>query len=130
MQGRGVLMSAESYRIAVGADHGGVELKNAIVEALKGTAHEVIDYGTQGTDSVDYPDFANEVGRAVHEERSDRGDDTERSGGDGRANTGGSGGGRSRTTRSGGDRRGQGGQDRSGGERSGYGSGGEQKGER
>lgn len=73
MQGRGVLMSAESYRIAVGADHGGVELKNAIVEALKGTAHEVIDYGTHGTDSVDYPDFANEVGRAVHEERSDRG---------------------------------------------------------
>ena len=73
MQGRGVLMSAESYRIAVGADHGGVELKNAIVEALKGTAHEVIDYGTQGTDSVDYADFANEVARAVHEGRSDRG---------------------------------------------------------
>ncbi len=66
-------MSAESYRIAVGADHGGVELKNAIVEALKSTAHEVIDYGTQGTDSVDYSDFAHEVGRAVHEERSDRG---------------------------------------------------------
>lgn len=73
MQGRGVLMSAESYRIAVGADHGGVELKNAIVEALKSTAHEVIDYGTQGMDSVDYPDFAHEVGRAVHEDRSDRG---------------------------------------------------------
>ena len=73
MQGRGVLMSAESYRIAVGADHGGVELKNAIVEALKGTAHEVIDYGTHGADSVDYPDFAHEVARAVHEERSDRG---------------------------------------------------------
>ncbi len=66
-------MSAESYRIAVGADHGGVELKNAIVEALKSTAHEVIDYGTQGTDSVDYPDFAHEVGRAGHEDRSDRG---------------------------------------------------------
>ena len=73
MQGRGVLMSAESYRIAVGADHGGVELKNAIVEALKSNAHEVIDYGTQGMDSVDYPDFAHEVGRAVHEDRSDRG---------------------------------------------------------
>lgn len=73
MQGRGVLMSAESYRIAIGADHGGVELKNAIVEALKSTAHEVIDYGTQGMDSVDYPDFAHEVGRAVHEDRSDRG---------------------------------------------------------
>ena len=73
MQGRGVLMSAESYRIAVGADHGGVELKNAIVEALKGTGHEVVDYGTNGTESVDYSDFANEVARAVNEERADRG---------------------------------------------------------
>ncbi|MCL4170688.1 UNVERIFIED_CONTAM: hypothetical protein GTU68_025333, partial [Idotea baltica] len=35
--------------------------------------HEVIDYGTHGTDSVDYSDFANEVGRAVNEERANRG---------------------------------------------------------
>lgn len=66
-------MSAESYRIAVGADHGGVELKNALVEALKAAGREVVDYGTHGTDSVDYSDFANEVARAVHEERADRG---------------------------------------------------------
>ncbi len=66
-------MSAKSFRIAVGADHGGVELKDAIVEALKGAGHEVIDYGTHGTGSVDYSDFANEVGRAVHEERAERG---------------------------------------------------------
>ena len=66
-------MSAQSIRIAIGADHGGVELKNAIVEVLHGAGHEVIDYGTHGTDSVDYSDFANEVGRAVHEERADRG---------------------------------------------------------
>lgn len=66
-------MSAESYRIAVGADHGGVELKKAIVEALKKAGRDVVDYGTHGTDSVDYPDFANEVARAVHEERADRG---------------------------------------------------------
>ncbi|MEN8694380.1 MAG: ribose 5-phosphate isomerase B [Akkermansiaceae bacterium] len=66
-------MSAPSIRVAVGADHGGVELKNAIVAALQGAGHEVIDYGTNGTESVDYSDFANEVGRAVHEERADRG---------------------------------------------------------
>ncbi|MFT6181537.1 MAG: glycine hydroxymethyltransferase [Akkermansiaceae bacterium] len=66
-------MNADSYRIAVGADHGGVELKNAIVEALKKAGHEVVDYGTHGTESVDYPDFANEVARAVNEERVDRG---------------------------------------------------------
>ncbi|MGJ8697430.1 MAG: ribose 5-phosphate isomerase B [Verrucomicrobiaceae bacterium] len=66
-------MSAKAIRIAVGADHGGVELKNAIVEALKGGGHEVTDYGTHGSESVDYSDFANEVGRAVNEERADRG---------------------------------------------------------
>ena len=66
-------MSAESYRIAVGADHGGVELKNALVEALKAAGREIVDYGTHVTDSVDYSDFANEVARAVHEERADRG---------------------------------------------------------
>jgi len=66
-------MNAELYRVAVGADHGGVELKNAIVEALQSAGREVIDYGTHGSDSVDYSDFANEVGRAVHEGRADRG---------------------------------------------------------
>jgi len=70
---KGHLMSADSYRITVGADHGGVELKNAIVEALKGAGHEVVDYGTHGTESVDYSDYANEVARAVNEGRADRG---------------------------------------------------------
>jgi glycine hydroxymethyltransferase len=66
-------MSADFYRIVVGADHGGVKLKNAIVEALKGAGREVVDYGTHGTESVDYSDYANEVARAVNEERADRG---------------------------------------------------------
>ena len=66
-------MSTLSIRVAVGADHGGVELKNAIVAALEGAGHDVIDYGTNTTDSVDYSDFAHHVGRAVHEERADRG---------------------------------------------------------
>lgn len=66
-------MSADFYRIAVGADHGGVELKNAIVEALKKAGREVVDYGSHGTDPVDYADLANEVARAVNEERADRG---------------------------------------------------------
>lgn len=66
-------MNAGSFRIAVGADHGGVELKDAIVSALKDSGHEVVDYGTHSDTSVDYSDFANEVGRAVNEERADRG---------------------------------------------------------
>lgn len=66
-------MSAQSFRIAVGADHGGVVLKDAIVKALEDKGYKVTDYGTHGQDSVDYSDFANEVGRAVNEERADRG---------------------------------------------------------
>lgn len=58
-------MSKSSLRIALGADHGGVQLKDAIVAHLKGAGHEVTDYGTHGTDSVDYPDFANAAAIAV-----------------------------------------------------------------
>lgn len=54
-------MSDSKYRIALGADHGGVELKNAIASHLKAAGHEVTDYGTNSKDSVDYADYANEV---------------------------------------------------------------------
>ena len=54
-------MSTSKYRIALGADHGGVELKNAIVSHLKAAGHDVTDYGTDSKESVDYADFANEV---------------------------------------------------------------------
>jgi ribose 5-phosphate isomerase B len=49
--------------IAVGADHGGVELKQALVEELRARGEEVVDVGTDDAGSVDYPDF----GRAVAE---------------------------------------------------------------
>ena len=58
-------MSQNPLRIALGADHGGVELKDAIVAHLKAAGHELTDYGTHGKESVDYPDFANAAARAV-----------------------------------------------------------------
>ena len=58
-------MSQNSLRIALGADHGGVELKDAILAHLKAAGHQLTDFGTQGTESVDYPDFANAASRAV-----------------------------------------------------------------
>ncbi len=58
-------MSQQPLRIALGADHGGVDLKNAIAAHLKAAGHEVDDFGTNGSESVDYPDFANQVSRAV-----------------------------------------------------------------
>lgn len=60
-------MSEQSIFIAVGADHGGVELKNALVKHLEGAGFQVTDFGSHVTDSVDYPDFANPVARAVSE---------------------------------------------------------------
>ncbi len=51
-------------RIAIGSDHAGYELKEHLLKAL-GTQHEFIDVGATGLDSVDYPDFAEKVGRLV-----------------------------------------------------------------
>ena len=67
------LMSTKPLRIALGADHGGVELKDALVAHLKAAGHEVTDFGTHGPDSVDYADFANAVARTVGDGTSDFG---------------------------------------------------------
>ncbi len=52
-------------RIALGADHGGYELKNALVAYLQQKGHEVLDLGTNSKDSVDYPDYADAVAEKV-----------------------------------------------------------------
>ncbi len=59
--------------IAIGADHGGVDLKHAIVSRLQGAGHKVQDFGTNGGESVDYPDYSNQVARGVVSGRYDRG---------------------------------------------------------
>jgi deoxyribose-phosphate aldolase len=56
---------AQSFRIAVGADHGGFELKQLLLKHLSGLGHTVIDCGTTGHDAVDYPVFAEAVARQV-----------------------------------------------------------------
>ncbi|MBL8768134.1 MAG: ribose 5-phosphate isomerase B [Planctomycetes bacterium] len=60
-------------KIAVGADHAGVELKNVLRDTLIAAGHEVVDVGTQGNQSVDYPDFAHAVARAVAKGEAERG---------------------------------------------------------
>lgn len=59
--------------IALGADHGGVDLKHAIITHLQSSGHSVKDYGTDSRDSVDYPDYANQVARGVSDGRYERG---------------------------------------------------------
>lgn len=51
--------------IAIGADHGGVRLKDYISRALANQGYTIRDCGTTGTEAVDYPDFAHAVARLV-----------------------------------------------------------------
>lgn len=60
-------------KIAIGSDHAGFELKQEFVKVLKGYGHEVIDFGTHSLDSVDYPDFAEQVASKVSSKEADRG---------------------------------------------------------
>ena len=55
----------EKPSIIIGSDHGGFELKEAVVCHLESSGYEVEDIGCYSTESVDYPDYANAVASAV-----------------------------------------------------------------
>jgi ribose 5-phosphate isomerase B len=57
--------AAGGTAIALGADHGGYELKSRIAERLRTGGYDVRDCGTGSTEAVDYPDFAHAVARLV-----------------------------------------------------------------
>ncbi len=59
--------------IAIGSDHRGVQVKSKLIVALENLKHTVEDCGTQGEDSVDYPDFAKAVCERVAQSKADRG---------------------------------------------------------
>jgi ribose 5-phosphate isomerase B len=58
-------MEANRKKIAIGNDHAGTEYKFHIMDLLREMGYEVINYGTDTTDSVDYPDHIHPVARAV-----------------------------------------------------------------
>ena len=60
-------------RIALGADHAGVDLKNHLKARLESLGFACHDFGPNSSESVDYPDFAAEVGRGVAGGAFDRG---------------------------------------------------------
>lgn len=60
-------------KIAIGADHAGVEYKEKIVRYLTGKGFEIQDFGTFSTDSVDFPDFAHPTAEAVETGKADYG---------------------------------------------------------
>ncbi len=65
--------SRESKMVAVGADHGGYQMKEELKALLESLGHRVHDYGTNSEDAVDYPDFAHAVARAVADTHADVG---------------------------------------------------------
>lgn len=60
-------------KIAIGCDHGALDLKNTLVRHLNEKGYEVKDFGTHSLDSCDYPDFAAPAAQAVASGECDKG---------------------------------------------------------
>ena len=60
-------------KIAIGFDHAGFPLKQIVLDAVRNAGHESIDKGTDSAESVDFPDFAEKVGRAIQNGEAERG---------------------------------------------------------
>lgn len=60
-------------KIALACDHGGLNLKNAVKKYLEDNGYEYEDFGTDTTDSCDYPDYALPAAEAVAEGKCDKG---------------------------------------------------------
>jgi ribose 5-phosphate isomerase B len=60
-------------KVAIGCDHGGIDLKKDIIAVLRELGHEVEDQGCNSSDSVDYPSFARAVSTLVQDGECERG---------------------------------------------------------
>jgi ribose 5-phosphate isomerase B len=59
-------------KIAVACDHAGFPLKTTVLEAVRAAGHDPVDLGTDSTVAVDYPDYAEKVGRSIQNKDVDR----------------------------------------------------------
>lgn len=59
--------------IAIGSDHAGFPLKRILAEELRGQGHDVVDLGTHGPESVDYPDYGAAVAMALKDGKAELG---------------------------------------------------------
>ncbi len=69
----GVSQTPAKQTVALGADHGGFDLKQAVKLHLQAQGWIVVDYGTTSKESTDYPDFAHLVGYAVADNKNEFG---------------------------------------------------------
>ena len=60
-------------RVAIACDHGGFPLKETVIEAVRAAGYEALDLGTDGLESVDYPDFVEKLGQAIQNGEAERG---------------------------------------------------------
>lgn len=60
-------------KIAIACDHGGLRLKNVLMEDMKKQGYEVVDFGTYSEESCDYPDYASKAAKAVANGECDKG---------------------------------------------------------
>ena len=59
--------------VAIGCDHAGFPLKTPITEYLRSKGYLIIDFGTNSTDSVDYPDYVHPLAKCLLEKKAERG---------------------------------------------------------
>ena len=59
--------------IAIACDHAGLDLKQVLARELEGLGYDVLDLGTNGPESVDYPDFADALASAIKDGLAERG---------------------------------------------------------
>lgn len=62
-----------SRRIAIASDHAAFDMKSELAEWLRGLGHDVLDLGTDSTDSVDYPDYGFRLGQCIADGRAEAG---------------------------------------------------------
>ena len=60
-------------KVAIGCDHGGLDLKDTVKSVLIELGHEIDDQGCNSSESVDYPNFANAVSSLVKDGKCERG---------------------------------------------------------
>jgi len=60
-------------KIAIGCDHGALDLKNKVIAHLTAKGYEVVNFGTDTLDSCDYPDYAAPAAKAVASGKCDKG---------------------------------------------------------
>ncbi len=59
--------------VAFACDHGGFPLKEILIETIQAAGHEVVDLGTNSPEPVDYPDYAEKLGKAIQTGLAERG---------------------------------------------------------